>query len=78
MVTVFNSSDVKQFLINTNNGFLACCWYNDMVLDRPEYTSYMAALKWFKRHLNNDYLFHLMTHKVPGRPLSEQSDKYSR
>ncbi len=78
MITVFASAKIEQFLIDTNNGFQALCWYNDMVLDRPEYTSYTDTLNWFKRHFNNDYLFHLMTHTVPSRPLSKNSDKYTR
>jgi hypothetical protein len=78
MINTFEARLVEKFLIDTNNGFVALCWYNDMVLDRPEFVEYNTAHRWFKKHFTNDYMFLLMTKSIPTMWLPSSSDKYTK
>jgi hypothetical protein len=45
--STFSKHEVEQFLLNTNNSFASCCWFNDIQEERPTYTQ---TANWFRRY----------------------------
>lgn len=76
MINTFEATLIEKFLIDTNNSFGSLCWYNDMVLGKPEFIEYNTALNWFQKHFDNDYMFLLMTTMVPVMWVPSRSNKY--
>lgn len=78
MIRTFEARLVQKFIKENNNTFESLCWYNDMVLEKPEFVEYNTAHRWFKKQFNNDYMFLLMTKSIPTMWLPSYSDKYTK